>query len=347
MPSCGALISMPRARSWSRARSRAAPSCARRRSPRRSSCEQLALDLLGLLGVILLRAREVLVDLGLDDLVAREDLRILLRWNSLLLLELVAPRASASVSRPATAVFDLIRSSASFASADARSAWPSRSCFSGSLGSNRTTTSPFLTSVPSGASHAIFIGPNVPPLRGVADRRRLDRAQVALGGHPAHELLLRHDVRRGRIAARPHRAAGTTSRRRRAPPSTTSDRERAQRGLHFAPGSTRDTRSPGASPDLTSIASRCAGRARASPRSTPPPVLRYATGPSAVTNTASAGTWTTCGELLGLDLAAEPHARAQRHRRLVERDHRASTTLLGSVFDFASTRLRDRLDRAA
>ena len=68
----------------------------------------LAFDLLRRRRVILLRAREVLIDLGLDDLVAREDLRILLR-EPLLLIELVGSGVRIGVaSRDAGLRFDLL-----------------------------------------------------------------------------------------------------------------------------------------------------------------------------------------------------------------------------------------------
>ena len=105
------------------------------------------------------------------------------------------------------------------------------------------------------------------------DLRRLDRAQIALGGDPAHELLLLRDVARGLIAGGPG-AQEVPAR----DGDAAEDHERDQRfhhGLHFAtPGSIRDTRSPGASPDLTSIAVVERLPSTSFTFSKPPPCLR-------------------------------------------------------------------------
>ena len=106
----------------------------------------------------LLLGRQLLVDLGLDDLVAREDQRVL-ALELPRLLELRVGEVDGAVAVAQRARRFRCAPSRSSRSAVARSDSPSLSFFSKSVGSKRTTTSPFFTSLPSGAIHAIFRGP--------------------------------------------------------------------------------------------------------------------------------------------------------------------------------------------
>src|SRR5262249_51201084 len=124
---------------------------------------------------------------------------------------------------------------------------------------------------------------------------RLDRVQVPLGRDPAHELLFRDGIGRdvviGRVGATAQHKPGCE------PERAEADDEGDQPVHLTSSGSTRDTRSPGASPALTSIAVALRRPSVSLILSRRPPLSRYATGPSSVTNTASAGTCTTCASL--------------------------------------------------
>src|SRR5207302_11384962 len=113
--------------------------------------------------------------------------------------------------------------------------------------------------------------------------------------------------------------------------------ERDHPALHGAtPVSLRDTRSPGASPDLISIIVAVRRPSSSRTRSNPPPVRRYATGPSGVANTASAGTTTALGTR-SVSIWPRNRIPGRSGSRVASIAIESLTTLLGSVGDLAWT----------
>ena len=159
------------------------------------------------------RVGEVDVDVGLDDLVAREELRVAalerLRRGPLAagLLGVAAEvRDDGSATRRCP--------SRPRQPAVALSARPSARSFTVADGSRRMTTSPAFTAVPSSIIQPIL---RLTSFAGDADRRRLDRAEDPLGPDGPHEARALFTTRVGTDASGPGRRTRAETRRPRGP----------------------------------------------------------------------------------------------------------------------------------